>query len=250
MKLIIDEIIKYKKDSIILLRRHPNDNSNKSHVLEAAEEAKIKKNIFIIEDSAHAFCGEYNNKIIGYYSDFLVFSFYATKSITCGEGGAIITNQTKYIDKIRSLSNNGMTKPAFKRYENNNYKPWDVTSFGFKANLSDINASLLKSQIIEYSKTAQKKRKKLFVFSGVLVEFRTQGNGRFGSPNWNFPFQFSHQKQILAPKYPILSECGLLLSELKHLQVSNAFKNLRNVFVTQFWIDIDFYFFCISRNYR
>ena len=53
---------------------------------------KIKKNIFIVEDSAHAFCGEYNNKVLGYYSDFIVFSFYATKSITCGEGGAIITN--------------------------------------------------------------------------------------------------------------------------------------------------------------
>ena len=98
--------------------------------------------------------------------------------------------------------------------------------------------------------SSKNKKNKLFVFSGVLLGFRTQGNGRFGSPNWNFPFQFSHQKQILAPKYPIMREYGLLLSELKHLQVSNAFKNLRNVFVTQFWIDIDFYFFCISRNYR
>ena len=38
---------------------------------------------------------------------------------------------------------------------------------------------------------AKKKRKnKLFAVSGVLVEFRTQGNGRFASPNWNFQFQF------------------------------------------------------------
>ena len=113
---------------------------------------KIRKNILIIEDSAHAFCGEYHNNILGKYSDFTVFSFYATKSITCGEGGAIITNNEKYIDKIRSLSNNGMTKPAYKRFENNKYKPWDVTAYGFKANLSDINASLLKSQIYEFSR--------------------------------------------------------------------------------------------------
>ena len=51
-----------------------------------------------------------------------------------------------------------MTKPAYKRFENNKYKPWDVTAYGFKANLSDINASLLKSQIFEYSNTAKKKR--------------------------------------------------------------------------------------------
>ena len=48
---------------------------------------KIRKNILIIEDCAHSFCGEYNNKPIGFFSDFAVFSFYATKSITCGDKG-------------------------------------------------------------------------------------------------------------------------------------------------------------------
>ena len=120
---------------------------------------KIKKNIFIIEDSAHAFCGEYNNKVLGYYSDFIVFSFYATKSITCGEGGAIITNHKNFSEKIRSISNNGMSKPAFKRFVNNKYIPWDVNNFGFKANLSDINASVLSDQIQNYSKTAKIKKK-------------------------------------------------------------------------------------------
>ena len=96
---------------------------------------KIRKNIFIIEDSAHAFCGEYHDNILGKYSDFAVFSFYATKSITCGEGGAIITNHKNYAEKIRSISNNGMTKPAFKRFVNNKYIPWDVYNIGFKANL-------------------------------------------------------------------------------------------------------------------
>ncbi len=124
---------------------------------------KIKKNIFIIEDSAHAFCGEYNNKVLGYYADFIVFSFYATKSITCGEGGAIITNHKNFSEKIRSISNNGMSKPAFKRFVNNKYIPWDVNNFGFKANLSDINASVLSDQIQNYSKTA-KIKKKIFSF--------------------------------------------------------------------------------------
>tara|TARA_A100001011_G_scaffold132458_1_gene139608 strand:+ start:252 stop:1379 length:1128 start_codon:yes stop_codon:yes gene_type:complete len=120
---------------------------------------KIRKNILIIEDCAHSFCGEYNNKPIGFFSDFAVFSFYATKSITCGEGGAIITNHKKYAEKIRSVSNNGMTKPAFKRFINNKYIPWDVYNYGFKANLSDINASILEDQILNYSKTARIKKK-------------------------------------------------------------------------------------------
>ncbi len=121
----------------------------------------IRKNIFIIEDSAHAFCGDYRNQILGKFSDFTVFSFYATKSITCGEGGAIITNHKNYAEKIKSISNNGMTKPAFKRFINNKYIPWDVYNYGFKANLSDINASILPEQIRKYS-TIAKIKKKIF----------------------------------------------------------------------------------------
>ena len=119
---------------------------------------KIRKNIYIIEDSAHAFSGEYNNKPLGFYADFLIFSFYATKSITCGEGGAILSNNKQLMENIRSIANNGMSKPAFKRFENNKYKPWDVKSFGFKANLSDINASLLKDQILNYKKLSNTKK--------------------------------------------------------------------------------------------
>ena len=119
---------------------------------------KIRKSIIIIEDSAHAFCGEYHKNIIGKYSDFLVFSFYATKSITCGEGGAVITNNKDSYEKIRSIANNGMTKPAFKRFINNRYIPWDVYQYGFKANLSDINASVLIDQIKNYDKIVRVKK--------------------------------------------------------------------------------------------
>ena len=146
---------------------------------------KNKKKIVIIEDSAHAFCGSSNNKILGTYADFVVFSFYATKSITCGEGGAIITNHRKFADKIRSISNNGMTKPAFKRFINNRYIPWDVHNFGFKANLSDINASILISQINHYT-TISKKKENIFKLykkflkgvRGISFPLNTKNNNR------------------------------------------------------------------------
>jgi len=129
---------------------------------------KIKKNIIIIEDCAHAFHGKANGKPLGFYSDFSVFSFYATKNITCGEGGAIITNLKKYVNKIRSISNNGMTRPAFKRFQNRKYIPWDVYDFGLKANLSDINASLLETQIKNYSKINLKRKKLFTIYSNAF----------------------------------------------------------------------------------
>ncbi len=120
---------------------------------------KIRKNILILEDCAHCFSGFYQNKIIGTNSDFAVFSFYATKNITCGEGGAIILNNKNHYENIKSISNNGMTKPAMKRFENNKYSHWDVITKGFKANLSDINASLLEKQIKIYDQKMIKRKK-------------------------------------------------------------------------------------------
>jgi len=122
---------------------------------------KIRKNIIIIEDSAHAFCGEYHNNIIGKYADFLVFSFYAK-----------ITNHKILSEKIRSIANNGMTKPAFKRFVNNKYIPWNVNQYGFKSNLSDINASVLIDQIKNYDKVAKIKKKIFSKYKKSLSEIK------------------------------------------------------------------------------
>ncbi len=161
---IKDCLKKITKNTKIIMPVHLYGNLFNTHTLRK----KISKKIFIIEDSAHAFCGKYQNSLIGKFADFTVFSFYATKSITCGEGGAIITNHKLYSEKIRSISNNGMTKPAFKRFVNNKYIPWNVYSFGFKANLSDINASILKDQINGYSKIAKIKSKIFYKYKEEL----------------------------------------------------------------------------------
>ena len=120
---------------------------------------KINRKIKIIEDCAHIFNGYYtNNKPIGFYSDYAVFSFYATKNITTGEGGAIITNEEN-IKKVKSILNNGMTASAHNRFTGNKYNPWDVFQPGFKGNLSDINASLLEFQIKKEKQNTNKRIK-------------------------------------------------------------------------------------------
>ena len=66
-----------------------------------------------------------------------------------------------------------MTKPAFKRFVNNKYIPWDVYNYGFKANLSDINASILIDQIKNYSKTAKIKST---IFNYLFKENKIMNN--------------------------------------------------------------------------
>ena len=63
-----------------------------------------------------------------------------------------------------------MTKPAFKRFINNKYIPWDVHNFGFKANLSDINASILVDQIYNYPRIAKIKKKIFYQFKKALSD--------------------------------------------------------------------------------
>jgi dTDP-4-amino-4,6-dideoxygalactose transaminase len=130
---------------------------------------KTKKKIYIIEDSAHCFEGKYNNKLSGAHSDFAIFSFYATKNITCGEGGAIITNHKNLYKKIKEIRTHGMTKDAVNRYKNNKYTPWGMNRLGIKANLPDLLACVLQKQITEIFKN-HLKRKKVFLYYDQLIK--------------------------------------------------------------------------------
>ena len=102
----------------------------------------------------------------------LLFShFYATKNITCGEGGAIITDNINQLKKIKSMLINGMSQDAQKRFTKGKYNFWDVKKPGLKGNLSDINASLLLNQINNNEKNNVKKRKKIFDYYKEFKKF-------------------------------------------------------------------------------
>lgn len=105
------------------------------------------KNIAVIEDAAHATEAVYRGRKIGSISDMTAYSFYATKNITCGEGGALCVNRDDLIDKIRMLSLHGMSKDAWKRYSNDGFKHYEILYPGYKYNMFDIQASLVMHQL-------------------------------------------------------------------------------------------------------
>ena len=94
--------------------------------------------LVVIEDAAHAFPAVHKNRMIGSWGDYTVFSFYATKGITTGEGGMITTNDPIAADRIRKMRLHGINRDAFNR------PGWyyEVVEAGFKYNLSDIQAAL------------------------------------------------------------------------------------------------------------
>lgn len=103
--------------------------------------------ISIIEDCAHTFEAKFNEDRPGKYSDASIFSFYATKNVTCGEGGAIITNDERLFERIQQSILHGMSAGAADRFKAGQYRHWGMEHLGTKANLPDLLACLLPEQI-------------------------------------------------------------------------------------------------------
>jgi len=118
---------------------------------------KNRPEIAIIEDCAHCFEGELHGEKPGTHSDAAIFSFYATKNIACGEGGAIITRNEELHKNILQTRLHGMSAGAADRFKTGSYNHWDMHQLGVKANMPDLLAALLPDQIDKvYDRLAQR----------------------------------------------------------------------------------------------
>lgn len=102
--------------------------------------------IKVLEDCAHTIEGRREDYGPGLLGDAACFSFSATKNITCGEGGAVATQDGALARKILSLRHHGINRSASDRH-NTRPVPLDMECVGYKANMSDIQAALLVNQL-------------------------------------------------------------------------------------------------------
>ncbi len=100
----------------------------------------------LIEDSAHCLEARHAGVRPGSHGDCACFSFYATKNITCGEGGALATRDADLAARVRRLALHGLTTSAYERF-GRRYRHWDMPEWGWKYNLDNIRAALLVPQI-------------------------------------------------------------------------------------------------------
>ncbi len=108
-------------------------------------EIAARHGLHVVEDAAHCVEGSRDSLRPGEASAAACFSFYATKNLTCGEGGAIVTDDTVLYERLKLLRLHGMTKMAADRHRFG-YSHWDMASMGWKYNLSNIDAALLLPQ--------------------------------------------------------------------------------------------------------
>lgn len=115
-----------------------------------------KHKLIVIEDAAHAIEASRDGIRAGGLGDAVCFSFYATKNITSGEGGAISTNNEEIAVKLKKLRLHGMSKGAADRYSKR-YEHWDMEILGWKYNMDNIQAALLLYQLENIEKYWQRR---------------------------------------------------------------------------------------------
>ena len=114
--------------------------------MKALRKIADKHGLFIIEDAAHCVEGERDGVRPAQLGDAACFSFFATKNLACGEGGAVALNDEAIADKIRLLSHHGMTKTSADR-EKEGYQHWDMVCMGWKYNMDNIHGAILQEQM-------------------------------------------------------------------------------------------------------
>lgn len=110
--------------------------------MDAVHALAARHSLRVIEDAAHALPSSYHGTPVGALSEITAFSFYATKTLTTGEGGMITTTDEKLAERMRIMRLHGIERDAWKRYSKDGSWFYQVLEAGFKYNMTDIEAAI------------------------------------------------------------------------------------------------------------
>ena len=108
----------------------------------AIQKMADRHSLRVIEDAAHALPASYHGVRIGAISELTAFSFYATKTLTTGEGGMVTTDNDDLAKRMRMMRLHGIGRDAWKRYSAAGSWFYEVLDTGFKYNLTDIQSAI------------------------------------------------------------------------------------------------------------
>jgi len=111
----------------------------------------------LVEDAAHALPARYKGRLIGGGDNAVAFSFYATKNLTTAEGG-MLTGDPDFLARARIVSLHGMSRDAWKRYDQGGSWFYEVLLPGFKYNMTDIQAALGLCQLRKLERFQRRRR--------------------------------------------------------------------------------------------
>ena len=126
----------------------------------------------VVEDAAHAFPTRYQGRLVGTLdSDITVFSFYANKTMTTGEGGMVVVRDPELARRIKLMRLHGISQDAFDRYVSKT-PAWfyEVVAAGFKYNLTDIAAAIGIEQLRKIDRFLDRRQALAARYDAALAE--------------------------------------------------------------------------------
>lgn len=165
---------------------------------DALKEIAGTNGILLIEDACHSLGASYGDKKVGSLSDMTVFSFHPVKSITTGEGGAVVTDSKIFYERLKQFRSHGIVKEK-EKFTRKDEGEWyyEMQELGLNYRLTDIQAALGLSQLkkldrfIERRKIIAKKYQGAFFDLGQ-VELPSEAAGV--SSSWHlYPIRIKHE---------------------------------------------------------
>lgn len=136
---LIEAAITDRTKTIVVVH-YAGVSCNMEKIMKIAE----RHGLFVVEDAAQALMSTYNDDFLGTIGHFGTFSFHDTKNYTCGEGGALLINESRFIERAEILQEKGTDRSKFVRGQVDKYTWQDV---GSSYLLSEINAAYLSVQL-------------------------------------------------------------------------------------------------------
>jgi perosamine synthetase len=151
----IDEIEKHisPKTKVIIPVHYGGLPCDMDEIMEIASSKGIK----VLEDAAHSLPALYKNRKIGTIGDVTCFSFYATKTLSTGEGGMICSNDPELAKRCSIMRLHGISADVWNRYTENGSWYYEVIAPGYKYNFTDIQAGLGLAQLKKLESNYQKR---------------------------------------------------------------------------------------------
>lgn len=127
--------------------------------LDGLQELTKEKGIVLIEDGAHSIGTKYKDKGVGSIADMTTFSFHPVKTVTGGEGGAVLTNSEEYYKKLLLYRAHGITRdPSLMEKESHGTWYYEQISLGMNYRMTDIQAALIISQLDKLEKFSKRRK--------------------------------------------------------------------------------------------
>ena len=139
----LEKVISKKTKAVVTINTYGN-----VHDLDKIKNYLSNRKILFVEDAAESLGSEYKNKLSGTYGDIGTFSFHATKNITTGEGGMVITNNSKIAKKLALYRSHGIKKTRYKHYV-----------YGHNFRLTNLQAAIGVAQFKNLDKIISKRKK-------------------------------------------------------------------------------------------